>query len=79
VENLNVCARHGCTPYSRQARATVALPTFNRAPSSREDQCVTPSFFGGGLSVSAMIRSWSSARGRPVRGSSVSPAIPDRA
>jgi len=56
VENLNVCARHGCTPYSRQARVTVASPTFNRRASNRDDQCVTPSFFGGGFSVSAMIR-----------------------
>jgi hypothetical protein len=73
-----VCDRHGCTRYSRQARATVALLTLSRAPSSREDQCVTPIRLGGGLNVSAMTRSWSSARGRPGRGSSVNPPTPLR-
>ena len=46
--------------------------------SSRVDQCVTPSFFGGGVSVAVTIAAWSIARGRPDRGSSSSPAIPAR-
>jgi hypothetical protein len=33
----------------------VALPIFNRSASSRDDQCVTPNFFGGGNSVAVMI------------------------
>jgi hypothetical protein len=66
------------TGYSARPQATVALLTFSRPPGSREDQCLTPSFFGGGLSVSAMIRSWSTFRGRPGRGSSVNPPIPLR-
>ena len=57
VENLNVSRRHGWTPYSRQARAIGAFPTPRRVASSRLDQCVTPSFFGGGLNVAAMIAS----------------------
>lgn len=37
VENLNVSAFHGWIPYSRQALATVALPTLRCLPSRRED------------------------------------------
>ncbi len=51
VENLNVSTRHGATPYSRHALATVALLTPSRRASSREDQCVTPNDFGGGFRV----------------------------
>jgi hypothetical protein len=42
VENRNDSARHGATPYSRHARATVASPIFKCLPNSRLDQCVTP-------------------------------------
>ena len=55
VENLNVSARHGCTPYSRHAVATVAFPIRRCRPNSRLDQCVTPYFFGGGRSVADTI------------------------
>ena len=51
VENLNVSDRHGCTPSSRHAFATVRCSTFRCAASNRDDQCVIPSLFGGGVSV----------------------------
>ena len=78
VENLNVSHRQGATPYSRHARATVASPIPSCAASSRLDQCVIPSFFGGALSVAAMIRQWPIVRGRPGRASSDNPPIPLR-
>ena len=56
----------------------VLFATPSRAASSRDDQCVTPSFFGGGMSVSVMMRPWSTSRGRPGRASSCSPTIPRR-
>jgi hypothetical protein len=76
VENLNVSRRHGCTRYLRQARATVADPMPRCRPSNREDQCVTPSESGGGSNVAARIAASSIVLGRPLRGSSSSPAIP---
>ena len=76
VENLKVSERHGWTPYSRQHRATVALPTPSLAASSLLDQWVTPSDLGGGLRVAAMIRSCLTCRGRPDRASSCSPSMP---
>jgi hypothetical protein len=76
VENRNDSARHGCTPYSRQARATVASPIFKCLPNSRLDQCVTPYLRGGGRSVAATISRWSRRRGRPDRASSSNPARP---
>jgi hypothetical protein len=57
VENLNVSERHGRTPYARHARAIVVGSTLSRDANSRLDQCVTPSRFGGGFSVSVMIAS----------------------
>jgi len=48
------------------------------APSSRLDQCVTPSRLGGGVSVATTIRSRSIVRGRPDRGASSRPASPRR-
>lgn len=77
VLNLKVCSRHGCTPTSRHALATVPLDVFNLAASSRDDQWVTPRLFGGVRKVAAMIASRSTVRGRPDRASSTSPAIPD--
>ena len=77
VENLNVSTRHGATPTSRHALATVVLLVFRCCANSREDQCVTPYFFGGGSNVVAMIFLRSTIRGRPERGSSSSPASPD--
>jgi hypothetical protein len=38
VENLNVWAFHGCTPYRFQAAATVTWLVFSRRASSRDDQ-----------------------------------------
>lgn len=51
VENLNVSTRHGWTPYSRHAVATVLFPMPRCRASSLVDQCVTPYFFGGGANV----------------------------
>src|SRR6476620_5640845 len=76
VENLNVSDRHGCTPTSRQAFATVPLLVPSCAASNRDDQWVIPSFFGGGASVTEMILDRSTSRGRPDRGSSIRPSIP---
>ena len=67
VENLKVSHRHGATPYSRHAQATVASPILRCFASRRLDQCVTPSFFGGGFSVADTILRWSTVRGRPER------------
>ena len=69
--------RQGCTPYSRQARATVAYPTRRCRASSRLDQWVNPYFLGGGRSVAAITARCSTVRGgRPGRGSSSRPAMP---
>ena len=76
MENRNDSARQGWTRYSRHARATVASPIPRCAASSRDDQCVTAYFFGGGLSVAATIWRWSTVRGRPDRASSSRPASP---
>ena len=38
VENLNVSDRHGCTPTSRHAFATVLLLVFKCEASNRDDQ-----------------------------------------
>lgn len=70
-------SRQGATPYSRQAFATVEWSIPSRAANSREDQWVTPSFFGGGRSVAATIARWSIRRGRPDRSWSASPSIPE--
>ena len=76
---MNVSTGHGCTPYSRHAVAIVPLLIPRWRPNSREDQCVTPYFFGGGANVTATIRRWSIVRGRPERGSSSRPASPSAA
>jgi hypothetical protein len=55
VENLNVSARQGWMPYSRHALATAEKLIPKCLASSRELQCVTPSFFGGGVSVAVTI------------------------
>jgi hypothetical protein len=52
VGNLNVSALHGFTPYRFEAAATVTWLAPKRSVSSRDDQCVTPSRAGGGVSVS---------------------------
>jgi hypothetical protein len=78
VENLNVSTRHGATPTSRQALATAGELVFQCVASSREDQCVTPYFRGGGSNVAAMILRLSTIRGRPGRGLSSRPASPER-
>ena len=56
VENLNVSAFHGFTPYRVHAAATVTWLVPSRSASSREDQCVTPKLAGGGVNVSVTIR-----------------------
>lgn len=76
VENVSVSDFHGCTPYSRHARATVAFPIVTCVASSREDQCVTPYFFGGAANVAATISARSRRFGRPERGASASPSSP---
>jgi hypothetical protein len=76
VENRKLSARHGWTRYSRHALATVASLIPRCRASNRVDQCVTPYFLGGGVSVAVTIRRWSIVRGRPDRGSSSSPASP---
>ena len=48
-------AFHGFTPYSFHTAATVAWSIPSRGASSRDDQCVTPRLFGGGVNVAAMI------------------------
>jgi hypothetical protein len=58
VENLNVSARHGCTPKRCQIRAMVAceigVPSSASAvASSRVDQCVAPNRVGGSVKVSS--------------------------
>ena len=78
VENLNVSAFHGLTPYSLHTCATVEWSTPTRRASSR-DQCVTPRLFGGGFSVSVMILAWSTIRVRRGRFRFSRPAIPHAA
>ena len=51
-------SRYGATPYSRQGVTTVLWSIRNRDASNREDQWVTPSFFGGGRSVAATTARW---------------------
>jgi hypothetical protein len=71
VENLNVSTRQGCSFHFRQIRATVAKEIPNSAPSSRADQCVTPSR-AGGRPFSARVATTTSISsivgGRPLRG-----------
>jgi hypothetical protein len=55
VGNLNVSGRNGCPCSHATPRAAVALQTPSCAASNRDDQGVTPSFFGGGFSVAATI------------------------
>src|SRR6478609_9642050 len=55
VENLNVSDRHGCTPTSRHAFATVPLLVPRCAASNRDDQWEIPSFFGDDMTVTEMI------------------------
>ncbi len=76
VENLNVSTRHGCRFHFRQIRATVADDIPSSAPSSRDDQCVTPSLSGGAANVTATTDSSSWVAGRPERGKSPSDASP---
>jgi len=76
VENLNVSSFHGLTPYSRHVRATVEKSIRKCLASNRADQCVTPSFFGGGFKVAVMIFARLISRGRPDRSRSSNPASP---
>jgi hypothetical protein len=49
------------------------------AASSRDDQCVTPSRFGGGSKVASTIATSSMIRGLPGFGRSSSPPVPSAA
>jgi hypothetical protein len=55
------------------------LDTPSPAASSRDDQCVTPSRFGGGSNVASTIATSSVVRGLPGFGRSASPPIPSAA
>ena len=79
MENLKLSARHGCNPHSRHTSATLTLDTPSSAASSRLDQCVTPSRWGGGSSVASTIATSSVVRGLPGFGRSSSPPIPSAA
>jgi len=82
VENLNVCTRWGLRPYSRQIMDTVKFDTPTSAASSRVDQCVTPSRWGGPARVRATMSrriSSSISRGRPGRGRSLNASMPPSA
>ena len=63
----------------RQIRATQTLEMPSWAASSRLDQCVTPSFSGGGSSVASTTATSSTCAGRPGFGRSSRPAIPSAA
>jgi hypothetical protein len=76
VENVNVSRRHGCSFHSRQIRATCPKEIPRHRPSSRADQCVTPSDSGGGFSVPTTTATSSTVAGRPDRFRSPSAAIP---
>ena len=62
VENLKLCVRHGCSPHSRHTSATLTLEMPSSAASSRDDQCVTPSRFGGGSRVASTMATSSVVR-----------------
>ena len=76
VENLNVSVRHGWMFHFFQNLATVTWLIPSAPPSSRDDQCVTPSVCGGGSSVRTTISASSTRPGRPERGWSSSAATP---
>ena len=79
VENLKLSVRHGCSPHSRHTSATLTLEMPSSAASSRDDQCVTPSRFGGGSSVASTMATSSVVRGLPGLGRSSSPPVPSAA
>jgi hypothetical protein len=83
VENLNVSVCHGLTSCSAHTLATVLWLTPSSVASSREDQWVTPSAWGGRLRVVARISARRARRtvwGRPRRCRSASPLVsPSRA
>ena len=76
VENLNVSAFHGLTPYSFQIAATVECSIPSRSANSRLDQCVTPRLFGGGVNVAVITFARSTLRGRPGGRTPSRPASP---
>src|SRR5664279_369492 len=76
VEKVNVSTRHGCSFHFRQIRATVAKETPRWVASSRADQCVTPSFAGGGSNVATTTATSSCTGGRPDRARSSNAAAP---
>lgn len=55
MEKRNVSDRHGLIPYARHAVSTEVGEIFNRCASRRDDQCVTPRDFGGGINVAVTI------------------------
>lgn len=76
VENLKSSRRQGCSPHLCQTSMMLAVETPSSAASSRDDQWVTPSRFGGGSSVVTTIFTSSTVLGRPDRGRSSSALIP---
>jgi len=79
VDSFHVCTTCGLRPNVRQIRATVDWDTPADVAIDRADQCVSP--FGGARS-SATVTTCSTfasltVRGRPGRGSSVSPSSLD--
>src|SRR5918995_198318 len=71
VENLKVSVRWGFKPWARQTRVTVTWDTRRRRPSRREDQWVTPSFWGapaGGAPTPRSPGGGGGAGGGPPRG-----------
>src|SRR5215207_9779300 len=76
VENLNVSTRQGCRPHFFHVVETVKSLIPRCLPSSRLDQCVTPSASGGGSSVTSTISVWLIVGGRPGLARSSSPLSP---
>src|SRR5213076_2664615 len=76
VENLKFSRRQGCRSHLCQTSMMLAVDTPSSRASSRDDQWVTPSRFGGGSSVVTTIFTSSTDLGRPDLGRSSSALIP---
>ena len=76
VENLKLSRRHGCRSHLCQTSMMLAVEMPSSPASSRDDQWVTPSRFGGGSSVVTTTFASSTVLGRPERGRSSSALIP---
>ena len=76
VENLKFSRRQGCRSHLCQTSMMLAVETPSSRASSRDDQWVTPSRFGGGSSVVTTIFTSLTVLGRPDRGRSSRALIP---